>query len=437
MTESNTEKKYLEREHNWKELLYTLFYEIKSEILGDKIELEEDEYQENVRTITIPNLVSYIHDSIQILILKKIEDTKEKQKEEDEKYYLWKYNDRENVDISTDQRSIYENIIKNLENRERKLVSQLFQIKLRNDAMENKIGEYMEIENEFEEMKAKYKYEEGRFLENDKKENEVIIIRSENANLKNMISKLEQQIKKNKEIQESKDILINNLKEEIKNFEKNKCKLDIKNNINNSVKDLSGIITNFNSGINLSNNLKMKHNKSSNNNIYSKHYYRNSNYINDDSNVSTREKFNITDRLKRMNSTIKHFQLSKYKNNKKRDRKNDLLSTTRNESFDRIKDEFLKKYISGTSTIRGTINTKNRSRIKISNLPLNSHKIKLANASAYIPFVNSRRNLNNFFSMKKIFGVGGVSSSKSSSKKKKTLNSNKNNGINFKSISCN
>jgi hypothetical protein len=37
MTESNTEKKYLEREHNWKELLYTLFYEIKSEILGDKI----------------------------------------------------------------------------------------------------------------------------------------------------------------------------------------------------------------------------------------------------------------------------------------------------------------------------------------------------------------------------------------------------------------
>ena len=114
MTESNTEKKYLEREHNWKELLYTLFYEIKSEILGDKFELEEDEYQENVRTITIPNLVSYIHDSIQILILKKIEDTKDKQKEEDEKYYLWKYNDRENVDISTDQRSIYENIIKNL-----------------------------------------------------------------------------------------------------------------------------------------------------------------------------------------------------------------------------------------------------------------------------------------------------------------------------------
>ena len=32
-------------EHKWKELLYNLFYEIKSEILGTKIEIEEEEYQ--------------------------------------------------------------------------------------------------------------------------------------------------------------------------------------------------------------------------------------------------------------------------------------------------------------------------------------------------------------------------------------------------------
>ena len=42
------------KEHKWKELLYELFYEIKSEILGCKLEIEEDEYQENIRTITIP-----------------------------------------------------------------------------------------------------------------------------------------------------------------------------------------------------------------------------------------------------------------------------------------------------------------------------------------------------------------------------------------------
>ena len=36
------------KEHKWKELLYELFYEIKSEILGTKIEINEDEYQEAV-----------------------------------------------------------------------------------------------------------------------------------------------------------------------------------------------------------------------------------------------------------------------------------------------------------------------------------------------------------------------------------------------------
>ena len=57
--------------------------------------------------------------------------------------------------------------------------------------MENKISEYMEMEEEFEEMKTKLKYEEGRFLKNDRKDNEIIIIRGENSNLKHSIKKLE------------------------------------------------------------------------------------------------------------------------------------------------------------------------------------------------------------------------------------------------------
>ena len=425
MNELNIEKKYKEREHNWKELLYTLFYEIKSEILGDKIELEEEEYQENVRTITIPNLVKYIHNSIQILIIKKIEDTKEKQKEEDEKYYLWKYKDKEKIDLSIDEKSLYENMIKYLENQERKIISQLFQQKLKNDAMEIKIAEYIEMENEFEEMKAKYKYEEGRFLENDKKDNEIIIIRAENTNLKKIITKLEQQVKKNNEIISSKDKMISSLKEEIKNLEKNKYKIDIKSNMNNSIKDLSGIITIINSGINNGNSTRIRSNKHSNH-IYKKQCYRNYNCINDDSNISTRE-MNITERLKKINSGIKNCQLSKYKKNKKKEKKHDLLSTTRNESFDRIKDDFLKKFFSGNATIKSTINSKNKSGIKISNFPLNNHKIKLVNASAYIPFVNNRRNLNNYFSMKKMFGICAINSSKSTSRKKKLSHGNDNN----------
>ena len=54
----------------------------------------------------------------------------------------------------------------------------------------------MEMEDEFEEMKTKYKYEDGKFLDNDRKDNEIIIIRQENSNLKNLISSLEEDIKK-------------------------------------------------------------------------------------------------------------------------------------------------------------------------------------------------------------------------------------------------
>ena len=93
MNDISLDSIFQEKEHEWKELLYILFYEIKSEILGCKIEIEEDEYKKNIRRITIPKLIKYIHDSIQILVIKKIDDTRQKQKEEDEKFYLWKFSE--------------------------------------------------------------------------------------------------------------------------------------------------------------------------------------------------------------------------------------------------------------------------------------------------------------------------------------------------------
>ena len=326
MDEINIDRQIKENEYKWKELLYTLFYEIKSEILGCKIEIDEDEYQQNVRTITIENLIKYIHDSIQILIIKKIEDTKQMQKEEDEKFYSFKYNDsknRKNLNISNDLQYLYENNIKYLENKERKLITKMFQDKLRINAMENKIGEYMDMENDFEEMKAKFKYEDGRFLKNDRKDNEIIIIRSENSNLKKIINKLEEQIKKNNEIQLSKDKIINNLKDEIKMLENNKKKLEIKNNINNNIKEqynlLNGINININNGINSKNNTKNKNNKHSNNNS-SIQSYKNSR-LNDESNISTKERMNITDRIRKINSNIKNLHFSKNNKIKKREKR--------------------------------------------------------------------------------------------------------------------
>ena len=198
------------KEHKWKELLYELFYEIKSEILGCKIEIEEEEYQENVRAITIPKLVDYLHDSIQILIKKKMDDAKIEQKKRDKRYYT----SNATSPINLDEKEQYENLIRKLESKERKLSKLFFQNKLQKDVMENKISEYMEMEEEFEEMKTKLKYEEGRFLKNDRKDNEIIIIRGENSILKNEINKLEERIK-NLEIEiKEKDKKINEINKE-------------------------------------------------------------------------------------------------------------------------------------------------------------------------------------------------------------------------------
>ena len=168
-------------EHKWKELLYNLFYEIKSEILGTKLEIEEDEYQENIKKITIPKLITYIHDSIQILISVKIESAKSQQKIEDDNNFSDLNNSISNynlINLEKEEKTIYENIIKKLEEKERYLTKIRFINTLQKEAFENKIMEYMEMEDEFEEMKTKLKYEEGRFLNNDRKDNEILILRS-------------------------------------------------------------------------------------------------------------------------------------------------------------------------------------------------------------------------------------------------------------------
>jgi hypothetical protein len=411
-----------EKEHKWKELLYTLFYEIKSEILEAKIEIDEDEYQENVRTTTIPKLINYIHDSIQILILKKIDDTQIKQKEIDEKFYTWKFNEKnaQNVTISIDEKNLYENIITKLENKERILTKQLLQDILKIEAMENKLVEYMDMENEFEEMKAKLKYEDGRFLINDRKDNEILIIRSENSNLKMTIKKLEEQIKRNNLIQLSKDKIINELKDEIEVLKKNY--IEIKNDLNFNTKDQLYYLNNINIGAK-NNNVKNKNNKEKNYNSCMNSFK----YLNDESNVSSKEKLNKTDRIKAINYNVKNLGISKNKRSKKNSKKNSLLNTTRNDSFDKTNNDFLKKYLSGKGTKRININ-------KIYSKIIKNNKNNFINSSFQIPvYNNKRKNLKKISSMKKIYQIWNINGSKPSSITKKRQNGR--NSINYKSIS--
>ena len=259
-----SKSKFDKKEHKWKELLYNLFYEIKSEIINSKIEIEEDEYQENINSTTIPQLVNYIHDSIQILLKKKIEDTKEEQKELDKKFYLNTnlISCEDNKEKKFQNFFEYENIIRNLESKQRILTKNYFQQKLQIDAMENKIEEYMEMEDEFEEMKTKLKYEDGRFLNNDRKDNEILIIRGENSILKTEINKLEEKVKSLEEIINTKEKKIEEINKEL---EKMKNKFEQKNettNISPSINiNIRNVHSNSNNDINNETENKNKENK--------------------------------------------------------------------------------------------------------------------------------------------------------------------------------
>ena len=422
------------KEHMWKELLYELFYEIKSEILGTKIEIEEEEYQENIKTITIPKLVKYIHDSIQILIKKKIDESKKEQKEEDNLIFNNKDNNMK-IELDNNEMLKYETILKKLECKERYLTKLNFQNKLQKDAMENKISDYMEMEDEFEEMKTKLKYEDGRFLNNDRKDNEIIIIRGENSNLKKMIKKLEQQITDlNKEISE-KAKLISDLETEKKNLKEKLEEAKKHNDILNS----HSININFNnmSGSNNKNSIQQNNNVNSINNV-------------ENINRHTTTKYPHYFNSELNTGKIKDEKMSKYfpykkihnkiLNNKHNQRES--LSNTKNESSEKLKSDFLNKYFTGKG-----INKNNNINVNgnTSNMPLNNSCVKVN----YFPIAknnkpNNNNNIKPYFNrnmnynlMKKVVSSGGNNCSRSTTNKikGKVVNHNNINEINYQSLS--
>ena len=379
------------KEHKWKELLYELFYEIKSEILGCKIEIEEDEYQENIKVITIPKLISYIHDSIQILIQKKIEDSKKEQKEEDDKYYIeLNKNNNKTVPLNSDDRLLYENLIRKLEAKERVLSKINFQNKLQKDAMENKIGEYMEMEDEIEEMETKLKYEDGRFLKNDRKDNEIYIIRGENSNLKKSITKLEQQITNLENEKEQSKNIINKYEEEIIQLRKKLEEAQKQNEILNSHSININInnVTGSNKNNSLNNNNNMNHS--------GKFSFNCKNEINN--NFIKNEILSN----KNIDNKNKYFPYQKIKAKMGKNNNGDMMSNTRNESSEKTKNDFLNKYFTGKKIANNNMHL-NNSCVKVNHYPLGNHNLKQSNNS-YMPFFNRNMNYN---LMKKIISSGG------------------------------
>ena len=89
----------------------------------------------------------------------------------------------------------YENIIIKLEKDLKYHIKNEFMLKIQKDSADSKIRSFMEMEEEFEELKEKVRYEGGKFLNNDRKDNEIKILRRENSNIKNEVKKMEIKIK--------------------------------------------------------------------------------------------------------------------------------------------------------------------------------------------------------------------------------------------------
>ena len=390
---SEEKEKFIAKEHKWKELLYELFYEIKSELLGCKIEIDEEEFQENIRGITIPKLVDYIHDSIQILVKKKMDDVRQEQKKIDKKYYTNNVNKAFNID----EKSLYENLIRKLESKERILSAIIFKKQIQRDVMENKISEYMEMEEEFEEMKTKLKYEEGRFLKNDRKDNEIIIIRGENSNLKQSIKLLETKLTKleNDIIYKSKKIF--KLEEELKKFKVKIKELQKQNEILNA--------NYINININNVNGNNNKNGNTFNNN------YNNNNTVS----IPKEENKNI------QKNKIGHF----HKINKKILHKGDTLNNTRNEFLERSKSELNKHLLTNKNNLLS-----NYTIVKMSNNQYGNNKqLNPSNTNELpLPIFSNLMNINNYNYIQRNV-ISGVNSTRSNSTK---IKGNQNKVINYK-----
>ena len=229
MTRENLEKEKKEKlSLNEKELLYCLFYEITSEIKNIQIEVKEEEYKKNIRNINSNQLIQYLHDSIKILLKKKFEEGKEEGKK---KVKLKKYDKNEIEQL--------ENYIKKLEEKERNLTKLIFKYKSEKEILNNNISDLLLIENEYKEMKEKLKYEDGKFLDNDRKDNEIIILRKENVNLKKYISENEKKLKKYKIDINEKEKIIVSLETKIQKFklklEKEQKEINFEGNNNTNI----------------------------------------------------------------------------------------------------------------------------------------------------------------------------------------------------------
>ena len=198
-----TREKSKEREKDIKEEIFNLLIYIKQKIKTNKLLSNQpiaSQIKENSNNHKTKTIITIIKDLIN-KIFSKIDSLPESSKTTNDEIHKLK------------------NYIIKLETDIKIYIAKIFQYKIQKEAYQYKIQKYGEMKEEFDSLKEKVKYKNGKFLENDRKDNEIIILRNENSNLKNEIKKMEI---KNKQIEAKiieKEKKIENLNEKIKELE--------------------------------------------------------------------------------------------------------------------------------------------------------------------------------------------------------------------------
>ena len=131
---------------NYKEkrMLYELLYDLKSVIQGKPVEINHEEFEENVLSTSIAQIISYLKDFIPILI-------KSLKKEYSKTHHSPPSSLPEPSAIEK-----YQNRLLKLEQKERKYIKHILQHRLIKESLEMRISEYIQMEEDFEERLKKH-----------------------------------------------------------------------------------------------------------------------------------------------------------------------------------------------------------------------------------------------------------------------------------------
>ena len=168
---------------NIKANLYEIYIDIKNSLSKTELEkLTNGTNKSNDSSIDLPILMNNLKTYINFILHEKNPETEN-----------FNY---DNKDTHIEVINQLESYIRKLEDNIKFLIKTLFQNKIFRDSLESKLRAYLKIEEDYENLKEKVRYEDGKFMENDRKDNEINILRRENSNLKKEISKIKQKYQK-------------------------------------------------------------------------------------------------------------------------------------------------------------------------------------------------------------------------------------------------